>query len=171
MTNSQKKTITEINFRHLKMNEQAGFNNDFPGSSAGKESTCNACDSGSIPGLEGSPGERIGYPFQYSLAFLVAQLVKKPPAMQETWVQSLEDPLERAWQPTPVFLPGESPWTEEPGRLQYMESQRVWQNSVTKHSIITTLKNSKENCSCNEWKEKSLSRGKQLLLKRSKWKS
>ena len=56
--------------------------------------------------------------------FLVAQMVKNLPAMQETWIQSLgwEDPLERAWQPTPVFLPGESPWTEEPGGLQ---SQRV----------------------------------------------
>ena len=34
-------------------------------------------------------------------------------------------PWRRAWQPTPAFLPGESPWTEEPGRLQPMESQRV----------------------------------------------
>ena len=31
----------------------------------------------------------------------------------------------RAWQPTPVFLAGESPWTEEPGRLQFIGSQRV----------------------------------------------
>ena len=40
----------------------------------------------------------------------MAQMVKSPPAMQETWVQSLgrEDPLEEAWQPTLVFLPGES---------------------------------------------------------------
>ena len=98
------------------------------------------------------------------MAFLVAQLVKNPPAMRETWVQSLGDPLERAWQPTPAFLPGESPWTEEPGGLKYTESQRVWHDSVTKHSIIPMLKNSKENCSCNEWKEKSLSRGKQRLL-------
>ena len=50
---------------------------------------------------------------------LVVQSVKNPPAMWETWVRSLgwEDPLEEAWQPTPVFLPGESPWTEEPGGL------------------------------------------------------
>ena len=34
----------------------------------------------------------------------------------------------RAWQPTPVFLPGESPWTEEPGGLQSMGLQRVWHN-------------------------------------------
>ena len=47
--------------------------------------------------------------------------------MWETWVRSLgwQDPLEEAWQPTPVFLPGESPWTEEPGELQSMGSQRV----------------------------------------------
>ena len=40
---------------------------------------------------------------------MVAQTVKNPPAMQETWVQSLgrEDPLEKAWQPTAVFRPGE----------------------------------------------------------------
>ena len=37
-------------------------------------------------------------------------MVKNPPAIQETQVQSLgqEDPWRRAWQPTPVFLPGES---------------------------------------------------------------
>jgi len=34
-----------------------------------------------------------------------------------------EDPWRRAWQPTPVFLPGESPWTEEPGGLQPTGSQ------------------------------------------------
>ena len=38
----------------------------FPGSSAGKESTCNAGDPSSIPGLGRSTGERIGYPLQYS---------------------------------------------------------------------------------------------------------
>ena len=66
-----------------------------------------------------SPGEGIGYPLQYSWASLVAQMVKNLPAMGETWVQSLswEDPWRRAWQPTPVFLPGEFPWTEEPGGL------------------------------------------------------
>ena len=68
-------------------------------SSAGKESTCNAGDPGSIPGLGRSPGEGIGYPLQYSWASLVAQLVKNPPAMQETLVQFLgwEDPLEKGW--------------------------------------------------------------------------
>ena len=65
----------------------------FPGSSAGKKSTCNA---GLIPGLGRSPGEGLGYPLQYSWASLVAETVKNPPAMWETWVWSLdwEDPLE-----------------------------------------------------------------------------
>ena len=57
----------------------------FHGSSTGKESTCNAGDSGSIPVLGRSAGEGIGYPLQYAWASLVAQLVKTPPAMWETW--------------------------------------------------------------------------------------
>ena len=50
-----------------------------------------------IPGSGRSPGEGIGYSFQYPWASLVAQLVKNPPAMQETWVRSLgrEDPSEK----------------------------------------------------------------------------
>ena len=66
------------------------------GSSAGKECACSAGDSNSIFGLGRSPGEGIGYPLQYSWASIRAQMIKNPPAMQETWVQSLvwEDPLE-----------------------------------------------------------------------------
>ena len=56
----------------------------FPDSSVGKESTCKAGDPGLIPGLGRSAGEGIGYPLQYSWASFVAQLVKNPPAMQET---------------------------------------------------------------------------------------
>ena len=69
----------------------------FPDSSVGKESACNAGDPSSIPGLGRSTGKGIGYPLQYSWASLVAQLVKNPPAMWETWVQSLgwEEPLEK----------------------------------------------------------------------------
>ena len=69
----------------------------FSHSSAGKESACNAGGPSSIPGLGRSPGEGIGYLLQYSWASLVAQLVKNPPAMQETWVRSLgwEDRLEK----------------------------------------------------------------------------
>ena len=49
----------------------------FPGGSDGKESACKAGDLGSIPGLERSPGEGIGYPLQYFCASLVAQMVKE----------------------------------------------------------------------------------------------
>ena len=64
------------------------------------------------------------------MASLVAQLVKNLPAMWETWVLSLgwEDPLKEGWQPNPIFLPGESPWTEEPGGLHFMGSQTVRHN-------------------------------------------
>ena len=69
----------------------------FPDSSVGKESACNAGDPGSIPGSGRSPGERIGYPLQYSWASLATQLVRNLPAMQETLIRSLswEDPLEK----------------------------------------------------------------------------
>ena len=93
----------------------------FPDSSVGKESSCNAGDPGSIPGLGRSPGEgnssilawkipwteksgslqsmgsqRVGHD-RATFTFLVAQMVRNLPAMQETQVQSLgqEDPLEK----------------------------------------------------------------------------
>ena len=59
---------------------------NYPDSSVGKESTCIAGDPGSIPGPGRSTGEGIDYPFQYSCATLVAQLVKNPAVMWETWV-------------------------------------------------------------------------------------
>ena len=67
----------------------------FPGSSADKESTCNAGDPSWIPGSGKSPGEGIGYPLQYSWASPVAQMVKNPPAMRETWVRSLVGKIHR----------------------------------------------------------------------------
>ena len=102
---------------HFLLTNSGCFLLSFPGSSAGKESTCNAGDPSSIPGLGRSTGEGIGYPLQYSWAFLVAQLVKNPPAMCETWVQPLggKTPWRKEWLPTLAFLPGEfhglySPW-------------------------------------------------------------
>ena len=58
-------------------------------------------------------------------------MVKNSPAVQETWVQFLgwENPLEEGMQPTPAFLPGEYPLTEEPGALQPMRLQGVRNNS------------------------------------------
>ena len=58
---------------------------------------------------------------------LVAQMVKNPPAMQETQVQSLgwENPLEKGMAIHSSILAWRIPWTEESGRLQSMGSQRV----------------------------------------------
>ena len=61
-----------------------------PDSSVGRESACNAGDTGSISGLGRSAGEGISYPLQYSWSSLVAQLVKILFAMRETCVRSLE---------------------------------------------------------------------------------
>ena len=60
-------------------------------------------------------------------ASLVAQRVKNPPAMRETWVQSLgwEDPLEKEMAIHSSILAWEIPWTEEPGGLQSMGSQEL----------------------------------------------
>ena len=91
-------------------------------SSVSKESTCNAGDSGLIPESGRCAGEGTGYPLQYSWASLVAQLVKNPPAMQETWVQSLgwEDPLEKGKATHSSILAWRIPWT-----IQSMWLQRV----------------------------------------------
>ena len=97
----------------------------FPDSSVGKESACNAEDSSQIPGSGRRAGEGRGYPLQYSWVSLVAQLVKNPPAMQETWVQSLvwEDPLEKGKVTHSSTLAWRIPWT-----VQFMGSQRVRHN-------------------------------------------
>ena len=69
----------------------------FHGGSEGNESSCNAGEPSSIPGLGRCPREGISYPLQYSWASLVAQTVKNPPAMQENPVQFLgqEDSVEK----------------------------------------------------------------------------
>ena len=61
---------------------------------------------------------------------LVAQTVKRLPAMQETWVQSLgqEDPLEKEMATHSSILAWRIPWTGEPGGLQSMGWQRVGHN-------------------------------------------
>ena len=84
------------------------------------EFACNAGDPHSIPGSGRSSGEGIGYPLQYSWASLVAQLVKNPLAMQETWVRPLswEDPLEKGKATHSSILAWRIPWMS-------MWSQRV----------------------------------------------
>ena len=70
----------------------------------------------------------------------MALVVKNPPTnagdgkryRADPWVRKI--PWRRAWQPTPVFLPGEYPWTEEPGGLQAMGSQRVRCTWVSEHT-------------------------------------
>ena len=61
---------------------------------------------------------------------LVAQMVKNVPAMQETWVQFLdqEEPLEKGMATHSSILAWRIPWTEESGGLQSMGSQRVRQD-------------------------------------------
>ena len=58
-------------------------------------------------------------------ASLGAQMVKSLPAVQETWVPSLgqEGPLEKEMATHSSILTGEIPWTEEPGRLQFLGSR------------------------------------------------
>ena len=85
----------------------------FPGSSAGIESAHNGEEPSSISGSARSAGEGIGYPLQDSWASLVAQLVKNPPVMWETWVQSLgwEDSLEKGGATYSSILAWRVPWT------------------------------------------------------------
>ena len=70
---------------------------------------------------------------------LVAQTVKPLPARRKTWVQALgqEDPLEKEMAPHSSTLAWKIPWTEEPGRLQSMESQRVGHDWATSLSLFT----------------------------------
>ena len=105
----------------------------FPGSSAGKESTCKAGDPVSILGR--SPEEGISYPLQYSLGFPGGS-DGNPPALGETWVRSLsqEDPLEEGKATHSSILAWRIPRTEEPGWLQSMELQRVGHKWTAKHS-------------------------------------
>ena len=71
-------------------------------------------------------------------ASLVAQIVKNLPAMQETQIRSLsqEDPLEKGMATHPSILAWRTPWTEEPGWLQSIASQRVrhdWRDLACMH--------------------------------------
>ena len=70
-------------------------------------------------------------------ASLVAQMVNNLTAMQETWIQSLgwEDPLEKGMAIHSSILAWRIPWTEEPGGLQSMGSQRGRQ----KRLILTNM--------------------------------
>ena len=96
-------------------------------SSVVKESTCNAGDSSSIPGLGRSSGEGIGYPLQYSWASLLAQMVKNLP----TNIRDLDSIPGLGRSPgggngNPLqYSCLENPGTEESVGLQSRRSQRV----------------------------------------------
>ena len=82
-----------------------------------------------------------------TLASLVPQMVKNPPAMQDTWVWSLgqEDPLEESMATHSSILAWRIPWTEEPNRLQSVRSEAVhnnWSNLALTHmwwDLLTSL--------------------------------
>ena len=101
--------------------------------------------------LQSFPGLSLSHSLSYFRASLVAQLVKKtkqnkqkknPPAMQETLVQFLgwEDPLEEGMATHSSILAWRISWTEEPGGLQSMGSQRVRHSWATKHRTVTLNK-------------------------------
>ena len=66
-------------------------------------------------------------------------VVKNPPVNEGDMRPGFLLPWKRKWQPTSVFLPGESPWTEEPGRLQSMGSQTVGHDWTTKHRYMLAV--------------------------------
>ena len=78
-------------------------------------------------------GEDFESPLACKGASPVAQTVKRLPAMPEIWVRSLgwEDPLEKEMADHSSTLALKIPWMEEPGRLQSMGSQRIWQGWAT----------------------------------------
>ena len=91
-----------------------------------KNLPASAGDPGLIPGSGRSPGGGHGEPLQYSWAPLVPQILNNPPAMLETWVQSLgwEDLLEEGMATHSSLLAWRIPWTEEPGGLQSIGLQK-----------------------------------------------
>ena len=93
------------------------------------------------------------------MCFPGGSLVKNLPAIQKTWVHFLgqEDPLEKEMATHSGFLAWEIPWTEEPGGLQSMGSQRVGHNSATNthtqththyNGVGETVELGKENLIC-----------------------
>ena len=106
----------------------------FPDSSVGKESSCNAGDPGSIPGSGKIPWRRDRLPAPVFLGFSGGSDCKGSASNAGDLgliPGSGKLPWRRAWQPIPIFLPGESPYTEESGRLQSIAKS---QTRLTKHN-------------------------------------
>ena len=88
------------------------------------------------PKAQDTPGSQLpleGWDCSY-VSFPGGSVVKNLPPKQETWVRSLgwEEPQEKEMATLSTILAWETSWTEEPGKLQSMESQRVEHNSATK---------------------------------------
>ena len=115
----------------------APLGHSFPGSSAGKESVCNAGDSGLITGSGRFAEEGIGYLLQYSWASQVAQTIKNLPTVWETWVAKI--PWRRERLPTPVLGPGGfhglySPWDHKDwGTTEWPKKKATWNMNVVDH--------------------------------------
>ena len=93
--------------------------------------------------MEGIPGTEY-----FTEGFFGGSMVKNPPAVQETQVWSLggKDPLEKEMATYSSILAWEIPWTEEPGRLQSMGSQRVGHDWATSRKVMITLYQIKSIC-------------------------
>ena len=104
------------------------------------KSARNVGDPSLIPESGRSAGEGIGYPLQYSWASFVAQLVKNPPAMWETWFRSLDwdDPLEKGKATHSSILAWRIPWKKSYDQLrQHMKSRDI--TLPIKVHLITAL--------------------------------
>ena len=121
-------------------------------------------------GVQGAPN--IFLPFRNILVFKhintwasqVAQMVKRVPAMRETWVQSLgrEDPLEKKMATHSSILAWKIPWTEEPSRLQSMRSQsRTLLSNFTFFKHIGGSDGKESACSAGDFKHIGGSDGKE----------
>ena len=109
----------------------------FPCGSAGKESTCNERDLGSVPGLGRFPGEGKGYPLQYSGLENSMDCIVRGFAKSRTWLSDLEKEMATH----SSILAWRIPWMEEPRRLQSMGLQRVGHNWATSLLLfLRTLK-------------------------------
>ena len=109
--------------------------------------------------------------------FLMAQMVKNPPAMQETRVQSLgqEDSLEEENETHSSILAWRIPWTEEPGGLQSLELQRVDQDWMT-HTAHFQLQGTPNTYRCElphnvVWKQKTVPQKPKNITDMAHWDS
>ena len=103
------------------------------------ESACKTGDPGSIPGWERSPGEMDRLPTPVFMGFPGGSDGKESASRTGDLDLTQEKiPWRKTWQLTPVFLPGESPWTEVSAELQSMGSQRVRPKGAAKHSWVVS---------------------------------